>query len=188
MSKQVNNLQIIQWNCNSLINNCDLISNFLEETKPDIMMLNETKCTYELANFNFNHPSYDILIKERNINPNHGGGVCIIIKKSLNYAEVKDFDCHNEEFICIKIKIDKKECLVGSLYNQPINEINKDLFNDISNKFKHFLIGGDLNSKLIKLGCKLDNTSGRILDEIVETNNLIIRNDKQPTYFEYNLL
>ena len=25
----------------------------------------------------------------------------------------------------------------------------------------------------------------RILDEIVETNNLIIRNDKQPTYFEY---
>jgi exonuclease III len=69
MSNQVNNLQIIQWNCNSLINKCDLICNFLEENKPDIMMLNETKCTYELANFNFDHPSYDILIKKRNVNP-----------------------------------------------------------------------------------------------------------------------
>ena len=64
-----------------MINKCDLISNFLNDFKPDIMMLNETKCTAEIANFNFDHPNYELLIKQRTKNPNHGGGVAIIIKK-----------------------------------------------------------------------------------------------------------
>jgi hypothetical protein len=34
------------------------------------MMLNETKCTAEVANFNFYHPNYELLIKQRTKNPN----------------------------------------------------------------------------------------------------------------------
>jgi exonuclease III len=61
ISNQINKLNIIQWNCNSMINKCDLLSNFLNDFKPDIMMLNETKCTAEIANFNFDHPRYELI-------------------------------------------------------------------------------------------------------------------------------
>jgi len=168
-----------------MINKCDLLSNFLNDFKPDIMMLNETKCTAEIANFNFDHPKYELMIKQRTKNPNHGGGVAIIIKKTLNFSESKEFNHLNEEFICVKLKINNSICLIGTLYTPPNKELNKDLFNQIKLKYKQFLIGGDLNSKLIKLGCNSDNNSGHILDEIIETNNLFIKNNKQPTYFEY---
>jgi exonuclease III len=184
-SNQINKLNIIQWNCNSMINKCDLLINFLNDFKPDIMMLNETKCTAEIANFNFDHPRYELMIKQRTKNPNHGGGVAIIIKKTLNFSESKEFNHLNEEFICVKLKINNSVCLIGTLYTPPNKELNKDLFNQIKLKYKQFLIGGDLNSKLIKFGCNSDNNSGHILDEIIETNNLFIKNNKQPTYFEY---
>ena len=78
--KTIKNLKTIERNCNSLMSKLELIKHFIRINKPDIFLLNETKWSHELANFQIN--GYDFLIKPRENNPNFGGGVAIFIKKN----------------------------------------------------------------------------------------------------------
>ena len=58
-----------------------------------------------------------------------------------------------------------------------------DVFN-LAVKFKYFIIGGDLNSKLIEFGNRENNADGQVLNQILESHDCSIVNDKSATYFE----
>ena len=68
--------------------------------------------------------------------------------------------------------------------NHPITHFQTELFKEIKQKFKNFIIGGDLNSKLIEYGNNKNNSDGLILNNNLETCNCSIVNDKTPTYHE----
>jgi exonuclease III len=97
------NLKIIEWNCNSLISKLELIKQFIRANKPDILLLNETKCSQELANLNVQVNGYDFLINPRKVNPNFGGGVAMFINNKLSYNQVNEFNSF-DEFLAIKTK------------------------------------------------------------------------------------
>ena len=114
---------------------------------------------------------YDLIIKPRQQNPNFGGGVAILVSKKLKYLEVNEFEYLNSEFLTIKTKKKHEEILVGTLNKPPNLNLNKELFEEINKKYKHFIIGGDLNSKLIEFGNRVDNSDGLLLNQILETCN-----------------
>ncbi len=182
--KKNRKLKIIEWNCNSILSKLELLKQFIRSNKPDILLLSETKCSSELASFQIKIIGYDLIIKPRQSNPNFGGGVAILVSKKLKYSEINEFDHTNAEFLAIKTKIQNHETLICTLYKPPNVDLNKNLFEEISRKYAYFIIGGDLNSKLIEFGNKVDNNDGHTLNQILETCNCSIINDKSPTYFE----
>jgi len=177
------NLKIIEWNCNSLISKLELIKQFIRANKPDILLLNETKCSKEMANFNVQINGYDFLINPRKVNPNFCGGVAMFINKKLSYSQVNEFNSF-DEFLAIKTKIKNNVLLISTLYKPPSSSLPKELFEKISVKFKYFIIGGDLNSKLIEFGNRENNADGQVLNQILESHDCSIVNDKSATYFE----
>ena len=44
-------LKIVQWNCFQFINRHDLFGRFLQQTRPDVVLLNEIKMNQELSNY-----------------------------------------------------------------------------------------------------------------------------------------
>jgi len=177
------NLKIIEWNCNSLISKLELIKQFIRANKPDILLLNETKCSQELANLNVQVNGYDFLINPRKVNPNFGGGVAMFINNKLSYNQVNEFNSF-DEFLAIKTKTKNVDLLISTLYKPPNSPLQKELFEKITEKFKYFIVGGDLNSKLTEFGNREDNADGQILNQILESHECSIVNDKSATYFE----
>jgi len=177
------NLKIIEWNCNSLISKLELVKQFIRANKPDILLLNETKCSQEMANFNVQINGYDFLINPRKVNPNFCGGVAMFINKKLSYSQVNEFNSF-DEFLTIKTKIKNNVLLISTLYKPPSSSLPKELFEKISVKFKYFIIGGDLNSKLIEFGNRENNADGQVLNQILESHDCSIVNEPLATYFE----
>ena len=109
-------------------------------------------------------------------------GVAILIKKEINYIEIKKEYLSKIEAIAIEIHINESKYIFVTYYNPP-NEIWKyNLFTSLVQEYKNIIICGDLNAKTTTLGSKANNKNGEILEEILINTNLIQLNNKQPTY------
>jgi exonuclease III len=62
-------LKIMHWNCNSLLGKLPEFHLYIEEQKPDIILLNEMKTCQELINSEFNINGYTTKSKIRLVNP-----------------------------------------------------------------------------------------------------------------------
>ena len=60
------------------------------------------------------------------------------------------------------------------------------MLNFIENKFKNYIICGDLNSKNVAFGCKENNINGCKLNSFINNNNAILLNNNEPTFFRDN--
>ena len=81
-----------------------------------------------------------------------------------------------------------KALIVATLYNPPSNAAPQstfELFTKLSELGQEFLVVGDLNAKLGRLGHPT-NEAGVLLDERCSELNLTILNDNSPTYFQYS--
>lgn len=78
-------LKIIFWNCRSIRNKSIELFNFLTDNNIDICLLSETwlKCGEKLT-----HRNYYCVRNDRK--GSTGGGVAILIKKSLKFKEFTD--------------------------------------------------------------------------------------------------
>ena len=75
---------------------------------------------------------------------------------------------------------------IFSHYNSPNKLLSFSLFKEIEAKCKNFITIGDLNAKTKELGCNETNESGKILKEISAKLNMLIIDEKLPTYYMIN--
>lgn len=167
---KLNNLKIISINVNSIIKNQRryYLFDFIENNKPDIVLLSETKLKFRN---NFTLKDYDVILNNRNKpssgqgqnqnpnrNPNQsqGGGTGIIIKNNIKHEVVTLKRAHllkTIELSIIKIKIDNQSKLfVISMYapthgTGPFSAELSLVFDELklNEGDNYYILAGDLN-------------------------------------------
>ena len=142
---------IHHWNCFTVSNKIEQIEMYLNEFKPDVFSLNELKLNEQEANYMLRFSNYVTYFKCRK---KGGGGVALLIREGLDARRIGDFDNFNVEIVSAVIKLDEIKVLVMSYYNPPDQSLNEGLFYEIEEKFRHYIICGDLNAKMRLLGAK----------------------------------
>ena len=178
------NVQIIHANINGLYKRRTELINYLNEYKPHFVTLNETRLREQTR---IRIPNYNIIRKDRNIIypngrlQNAAGGVAILIRKDIKFNEIdtSDFD---EEFLAINFKSQGKTVALATIYNPPDIKPNIENFRHITNLYPLSILIGDFNCKHTFFGCKVGNTNGDILFNIIEELDLLITNDSTATY------
>ena len=83
-------------NINSLVAHIDELRIFINNTKIDILCINEAKLDQTISDHGFCLPGFDR--KDRRLNGRHGGGVCIYVRFTLNFKICNDY---NQKFLKI---------------------------------------------------------------------------------------
>jgi exonuclease III len=149
----------MHWNCNSLLGKVPELHLYIEEQKPDIILLNEIKASQEVINSEFNLNGYTTESKIRNVNPECGGGVAIFIKNNIIYERILDFEYIKPllELLCIRVRTHLFPIHIICYYNPTTESISIEFFKKLKKLRAKCIIGGDLNSKKTDFGCKKNN-------------------------------
>src|SRR2546426_3053473 len=170
-------LHLLHININGLRAKKVELESYLAETKPDILLINETKLgsqpTPRLAGFQV------ASVRNRSADKVRGGGVAIYVKRELKFTDISpDVD----DIAAIEIKTPNKSFAIISYYRPPYEEnINAAVLIPFIQKYDHCIIAGDLNAKHEYFGCKKTNKAGDQLFDLIEQHDLIIANDSSET-------
>ncbi len=180
-----NKFKVLHWNCNSIADKAIVFNLLIQKQKPDVISLNEIKCSVEEANLYLRFDGYYPIFKCRN---SKGGGVALLVNENLNWEEIELPTQLKAEIIGIKIKTLNSEIAICSYYNSPKEKINKSVIDYLVEKYKNLIIAGDLNAKIsLTNSLEKNNPNGNILEKILTESAIQILdlNDNQPTSF-YN--
>ena len=123
--------KVMVLNSFSLMPHLDELRIFLNEQRPHIIGITETKIDSTIDN---SHIEIDDYVVERNDRNNHGGDVAMYIHKSVNYRLREDLSNSDIESISIQIKVGNyKPFIVTSIYRPP--GIPVDYFNELDKLF-----------------------------------------------------
>ena len=96
-------------NINSLVAHIDELRIFINNTKIDILCIDETKLDQTCL------PGFDIIRKDRRVNGRQGGGVCIYVRANLNFKIRNDLQSEILENLIVEIiKPQSKSILVST--------------------------------------------------------------------------
>jgi exodeoxyribonuclease-3 len=146
---------IVSWNINSIRVRTKLIEKLLKELNPDILMLQEIKCTEDEFPSFLNDINYNKVIKGQK----GKYGVAILLKKEISFSEIKiNSSILNQDSRICGIRINDKN--IFNVYTpngnpmEPknkfeyklnwLNELKKLAINYIAN-YEELVIGGDFN-------------------------------------------
>jgi exonuclease III len=153
-------LKICHFNIRSLSDKLDELKHFLVTHSIGICMLNET----------FLHPRKTIKIHNYNIvrrdRDSRGGGVCVLIHRSLFYEEIKIPSRPVTELLVIKVPnvVGGQALTLMSYYNPPGSQIDMPALNNLFSQHQRVLLMGDLNGhNPIWLGSHKDNAGEAIV-------------------------
>ena len=118
-----NTINIHHINSRGTVGKIEEIFQHIEENKPDILLMSETKLDDSVSNIVCEPPGYKIIRKDRSENFKNkydmtglGGGIAVLYKKDLKveiFAKNKE---ETEEILWVYIK-GKKSFLIGLVYN-----------------------------------------------------------------------
>ena len=178
-------LKILQWNSRSINNKLDELKSIAN--KYDIILISETWLNPEKT---IKLPNYNIIRKDRLFkcnNQDDHGGVCIFIKKNLQYKDCSNVFKIQEkiEITAVTIQLEQNEKLViCSIYRPPnciTNATEWKNFFDQASKFKYAIIGGDFNTHHTQWGSYKICTSGQSLSDTLLGSDFTICNDGSTT-------
>ena len=158
-----------------------ILNEYLVKNNMHIMSINETHLkqinTFELK-------GYKIYRKDRI--GKRKGGVAIAVAENL-LSEPYQIDTNTQmEFIATKIKLQNTEIIVISYYVAPTQEIFLPEVIKILKNNKNVIILGDLNAKNQLWYCRETNKTGESVEQLIQSQNLIIHNNKTPTFIYSN--
>jgi hypothetical protein len=186
---QKKNLNIISWNCRSAKAHLTEITAFLNLKRPDILCLQETNLNDQEANFFLDFTGYDTYFKCRD--NKDGGGVALIISKSLSYSDLDlafEKQLSPYEICGCNVKLGETIVSIFSVYNPPKIDLSLDMLKMIDRNCKNFLIAGDLNAHIRGYaGSPISDNSGSILENFTySTNASILNSSMEPTSIRLN--
>ena len=144
-------LKIFCLNVNSLMKYLDEIRILVDEKKPHILCLNETKIDGSIADDDIEIEDYALNHKDRSCS---GGGVAIYFHKSIRFKERVDLRTIELETITIELNVPfVKPIILTTIYRPegPVEVFNKieSLVSKIISEKKEFILLGDLNCDLL---------------------------------------
>jgi len=137
--------------------------------------LQEIKLSKEEANLCLNFPEYSAYIRTRESNPKRGGGVAILIRSEIPHTTIL---CLDDSLEIIGIKIESNEVCFDfiSLYSPPSMVLPYEFFRKLETEKTEFVLVGDLNAKSKSIGCSNQDSSGDVLDQILDGTSFIVHN------------
>lgn len=171
-------LNIMQWNAQSIISNKLLLTQFLYEHNIHIAIISETWLTPIKV---FNIKGYQI---ERNDIGNRHNGVAILLRNNIRYNKINIYSDNSLQNICVRIVVNNKEISLVSFYC-PTNCtpcFNKNKFlNLVDSVPEPMIFAGDFNAHHTSWGCNSVNSRGRDILECIEEKNLVLLNSGEVT-------
>ena len=149
----------------------------LNEHNPGVISLQETKLGNALYNPGLN---YDIYRKSpRNDNHPHGG-VAVIVNKSVQHSNVP----LNTDLQAIAVRVCfERKITICSIYLPPRSGFTLNDVQALLNQLPPpFLLLGDFNSHSPLWGGNILDNEGRIIDDLIQNNDITLYNDGSMTY------
>lgn len=174
------NLRIAIWNANGLSNHTQEAEIFLHTNYIDIFLISETHFT---SRSYFRIRGYDLITANHPGNRAHAGAA-ILIKSSIKYEVLEEFNLPTIQAAGIKINCDNDAISIYSIYSPPRHNIEcQDYFNFFKNLGTRFIVGGDYNAKHTWWGSRILNPKGRELYKCVQKYHYSVLSTGRPTYW-----
>ena len=169
---------LLQWNCRGYKSNYEDLLCLIHEYSPACILLQETM----LGNKSPLPPSmYDMYTFSRTGNAVPGDGLATLIKTGIPFQKININT--NLQAMAFRIHYNKLYTICN-LYISPLENVTVDQLNDLIKQLPTpYIISGDLNSKHYIWGNNTIDTHGYIIETVLEQNNAIILNTKQPTHY-----
>ena len=110
-------------NINSILKHLDEIKIFLDEKKPHIMGLNETKLDSSIGDDEISVEGYGSVRKDRNI---RGGGVALYVHNDIPFIKRLDLPCELKS-IPIEVKLPFIKLLIVTAFYRPLEYLLRSL-------------------------------------------------------------
>lgn len=184
MDKQPNlkSITLLNWNANGLLNKRNTLIHFLKNHSITIACITET---HLVPGQTFKIPGYNCYREDR-ICQHAAGGVAIIIKKKLDQSLISIPKLNDLELIAVKITLGNEYLNIISAYKPPKKQININELKQILQSSEPTILMGDLNSKHINWGCKVNTPNGRKLLKASTNLNFQIIAPTNPTHYPKN--
>ena len=172
---------ILQWNAQSILAHGNELKHYIynSNNKPDIICIQES---WLKENINYKLNNYSVIRKDRKFT--RDGGVCVFVKNNITYKVKENDFVNNVEYIHIEIFINSKYFNLINIYH-PGGKINKFEYSFLF-AIKNVTICGDFNSKNTIWGSNITDSNGKIIQELMDENNLYILNDGTGTHITHN--
>ena len=170
---------IIQWNCRGLRSRREEIEIFIQKFSPAVLCLQETMLKtnkqqqQSFKNYTCYYSSTD----------NGTGGVGILVKNTHLHRKLPLVS--NLQAIAVSVTIGQKAYTICSLYIPPCYHLHAEDLDNIKRQLPGPVIFmGDFNAHNPFWGCSYTNTKGKLIEEFIVENDLIVFNNKFPTHYD----
>lgn len=175
-------LKITTWNANSITDKRIELIQFLQDTKTDILLAQET---FLKPQRDFKIPNYKIYRSDRLTG--RAGGTAILIKKNIMHNHLPNIATEHIENTSIKITTsDNSSITITSVYLSPAKPLTTEDLNLISqhqSKHSKLIVGGDLNARHFSWHGNSTNLRGRTLHQHQDLNGYAIAAPIDPTHY-----
>ena len=171
-------LKIFHWNANRLYKRLPELKQHLSTYNYDILCVQET---YLKSNQQLNLNGYTAIRKDYT-GVGSGTGLVTLLKNDLVYTDVTPTQVGQTESIVVRVKVKTGYIVVVNLYLSPSKKFQKTDLDIFFNQNCKTVIVGDLNAKSKLWGSSKPDKRGLIIEEEIESNNLVVINNGQPTY------
>lgn len=171
--------KIISWNIQGINTSRQDLAILIKEEEPAIICLQETMCkTEEQSKIS----GYNTIHKKRNYGTRAAGGVIVGINKNLHFQQIDITTSDDIEAIAIQVKSPININIINT-YIPPDKKIEKAHIQDLLVQVPEpYILMGDFNAHNQIWGSDKTSQRGKIIEEIMEENNLTIINDEEITY------
>ncbi|CAI6345283.1 unnamed protein product [Macrosiphum euphorbiae] len=176
-------LRILQWNCNGITNKTYELAEFTRKNKIDIILLGETRLNKTAP---LKLPNYYTYRTDRPPKPEcpSSGGTAILVKNNIIHEEI--FIKTKLDSTTIAMAIGAKTVRVSAVYKSPGDKIEIKDIDALTNGTESFIIAGDLNAKHPSWHSRRTNQTGKILLDHMERNGqYTICAPDSPTHFPF---
>ena len=168
---------ILQWNCRGLRTQAEQLKVLIRDHNPGIICLQETKLGNRLYNPGLNYSAYCSPPPDSD---HAKGGAAIIVNRSLQHTEII-LDT-TLQAVAVSVVVHKR-LTICSLYLPPDLHFNyEDIASLVGQLPTPFIIMGDFNAHNPLWGGDTLDAKGKIIENILDSNNLVLYNDKSMTY------
>ena len=167
----------VQWNCRGLKANFNELLLLLTGLCPSIICLQET---FLKPTDNLNIRGYTLYNHFHQAGDRASGGSSIVVNNSVPQSQIHLNT--NIQAVAVKVTL-HKSIHVCSIYLPPGDRLNiAELEHLIAQLPKPFIIMGDFNSHSNVWGCRDTDQKGRIIEDVINRNNLLLYINKSYTY------
>lgn len=168
-------VHILHANVNGLRSKQTEAAQYLADTKPDIVCLNETRlCGAKPPRLS----GYRVVCcRDRTVDKLRGGGVAIYVRNGLLCSDISpDMD----DVAAVEFTAGRQKYAVVSYYCPPPGgniDLNVPMIEQFARQYDRLILVGDLNAKHQYFGSSRTNARGEALFDLVERYDMWVAND-----------